>query len=575
LLWSGERVKLVGDTPVVLVDHLGYNTHAPKAAIVAAPPGTPVRSAVLRVGDRSLPLDVSEPEGVDAWGPVAYSRIDLQVDEPGMHELQVQVGDATVTAFVVIASDRLPRVAVADITAAFRAARSSGEIDRKDAHARFYGDGSGVEVDARGGWLDASGDYSKFLSHLTYTRMMSPQQIPLCAWAMFAARDELAWRHPGFVTSQHARLRDEGLFGADFLMRFRSPDGYFYTAIFDALTKDLNERVITAPLQDSVRTQRWQAAFRHGGGLAIAALARASTQDDHGEHPSHEYLDAARQAFDHLEEHNTEYLFDGAESIIDDYCALLAASELVAAGGGERFLDAARGRVERLRGRWVAGPDGIGHLVGDRLGRPYFHAAESGLPAIALVRFATVAPDDPLAPEARALAFAIMAAVAARTDAVSNPFGYPVQLVQDEHADVPRNAFFFPHDNETGYWWQGENANLGSVAVAASLVSDLPECGAELSDRLSVLAADCLAWVGGLNPFDSCMLQGRGRGNVEYLGAYQNSPGAIVNGITSHPSDENGIAFLPEEADNGEEWRWAEQWIPHSAWFLLGVCTAR
>jgi len=569
-------MKPVGEDPIVLVDHLGYNAHAPKAAIVAAVSGTSVRSAVLRMGDRALPLEVCEPERVDGWGPVLYSRIDLsQVDEPGVHELQVRVGDGTVTAPVVITPDRLPRVAVADITAAFRSARSSGEIDRKDAHARFYGDDSGAEVDARGGWLDASGDYSKFLSHLTYTRMMSPQQIPLCAWAMFAARDELARRHPGFVTSQHARLRDEGLFGADFLMRFRSPDGYFYTAIFDALTKDLNERVITAPLQDSVRTQRWQAAFRHGGGLAIAALARASTQDDHGEHASHEYLDAAQQAFDHLEEHNTEYLFDGAESIIDDYCALLAASELVAAGGGERFLDAARGRVERLRGRWVQGSDGIGHLVGDRLGRPYFHAAESGLPAIALVRFATVAPDDPLAPVARALAVAIMAAVAERTDAVPNPFGYPIQLVQDEHSDAPRNAFFFPHDNETGYWWQGENANLGSVAVAASLVSELPECGAELGERLSVLAADCLAWVGGLNPFDSCMLQGRGRGNVEYLGAYQNSPGAIVNGVTSHPSDENDIAFLPEEAGDGEEWRWAEQWIPHSAWFLLAVCTAR
>jgi hypothetical protein len=158
---------------------------------------------------------------------------------------------------------------------------------------------------------------------------------------------------------------------------------------------------------------------------------------------------------------------------------------------------------------------------------------------------------------------------------VPNPFGYPIQLVQDEHSDAPRNAFFFPHDNETGYWWQGENANLGSVAVAASLVSELPECGAELGERLSVLAADCLAWVGGLNPFDSCMLQGRGHGNVEYLGAYQNSPGTIVNGITSHPSDENGIAFLPEEAGDGEEWRWAEQWIPHSAWFLLAVCSAR
>jgi len=156
--------------------------------------------------------------------------------------------------------------------------RSSGEIDRKDRHARFYDDASGREVDARGGWLDASGDFSKFLSHLTYTRMMSPQQIPLCAWALMAARPELERRHPELWRAQGNRLRDEALFGADFLVRFQDPEGFFYTGIFDALTKNLDERVINAPLQDSVRTQRWQAAYRHGGGLAIAVPRRRETR---------------------------------------------------------------------------------------------------------------------------------------------------------------------------------------------------------------------------------------------------------------------------------------------------------
>ncbi|WP_431279533.1 hypothetical protein [Leifsonia poae] len=70
------------------------------------------------------------------------------------------------------------------------------------------------------------------------------------------------------------------------------------------------------------------------------------------------------------------------------------------------------------------------------------------------------------------------------------------------------------------------------------------------------------------------MVQGRGRNNVEYSGVYQNSPGGIVNGITSGWGDENDIAFLPGDAPDGNEWRWAEQWIPHSAWFLLAVCAA-
>lgn len=136
----------------------------------------------------------------------------------------------------------------------------------------------------------------------------------------------------------------------------------------------------------------------------------------------------------------------------------------------------------------------------------------------------------------------------------------------------PRDAFFFPHDNDTGYWWQGENATLGSLAFAALAVADLPACAPEQATRLRRFAADQVHWALGRNPFDVCMLQGRGRNNVEYTPDFPNLPGGIVNGITSHPDDESGIAFLtPDTAEGPDSWRWAEQWIPHSAWFLLAV----
>lgn len=113
------------------------------------------------------------------------------ITEPGTYRVDVAGERGLVRSRpFVVGEHRLQLQTVADLLAYFRAVRSSGEIDRKDRHARFYGDTSGAEVDARGGWLDASGDFSKFLSHLTYTRMMSPQQMPLCAWAMMAARDE-------------------------------------------------------------------------------------------------------------------------------------------------------------------------------------------------------------------------------------------------------------------------------------------------------------------------------------------------------------------------------------------------
>jgi len=604
----------VGATPVVLVNHLGYDTAGPKAAVIASPHGTSVRSArALRVSNGApgvsddaadgdpAELPIGEPQRVDGWRAATYHRVDLgALSEPGTYRVLAEVhGSAGMSTEVlsepfVVDAHRIPSLVVSDVTAYFRSQRSTGEIDRKDAAAHFYDDDSGRTVDARGGWLDASGDYSKFLSHLTYTRMMSPQQIPLCAWALLTAGGELRRAHPGFETSQYPRLRDEGLFGADFLVRFQDPEGYFYTGIFDALTKDLDERVINAPLQDSVRTQRWQAAYRHGGGLAIAALALASTQDASGEFAADVYLDSAVRGFDHLEQHNREYLFDGEESVIDDYCALLAATELASASvhhGADpaRFLVAASARADALAQRLRHDESGAAYLIGDIEGRPYFHAAESGLPVIALLRFADVTDAlqglDVLDREqgdgecrsagaaSRELGLTLIRGTLDRVDAVPNPFGYLRQRVQPTDA-APRDAFFFPHDNETGYWWQGENAGISSVAYAASRASVARGCDEPTRDRLRRLAADLTAWVGGLNPFDSCMVQGRGRNTVEYSGVYQNSPGGIVNGITSGWDDEFDIAFLPDSAPEGNEWRWAEQWIPHSAWFLLAVCAA-
>ena len=100
----------------------------------------------------------------------------------------------------------------------------------------------------------------------------------------------------------------------------------------------------------------------------------------------------------------------------------------------------------------------------------------------------------------------------------------------------------------------------------------------DLAKRLNIYADDQIAWVLGLNPFDTCMLEGAGRHIIDYY--FQNqydfigAPGGIVNGITSGIEDEEGIEFVmnpdehPEIQDN---WRWAEQWLPHASWFLYAV----
>ena len=44
-------------------------------------------------------------------------------------------------------------------------------------------------MDLRGGWCDASGDVSKYFSHLAYANYMSPQQTPMVVWSMANAVD--------------------------------------------------------------------------------------------------------------------------------------------------------------------------------------------------------------------------------------------------------------------------------------------------------------------------------------------------------------------------------------------------
>lgn len=585
----------------VLVSHLGYNSDAPMAAVIAGDePGMTVSTRLIRLSTaEAWDLPAVRTEAVDGWSTGYYARVDLGVDRAeGEYVLEASLGasrdasraallDASRTASLdarspddgestrsapfTIGQELLQGRTLSDVLYYFKSMRSSGEIERKDAAALRWGDDSGVTVDARGGWLDASGDTSKFLSHLTYTPMMSPQQLPFCAWAFLEAREQLATVHPRFNAILAARLRDEALWGADFLVRFRHPDGYFYTGIFDALTKRLEERVVTAPLPECVRTDRYQASYRAGGGLAIAALARASRESEHGDFSQQDYLDAARTAFDDLEKNNLRYLHGLAESITDDYCALLAASELACAEDAPRYTAAAERRAAALMARYTPEADEPGYFVGYEDGRPFFHAAEAGLPVVALLRFAEVLPKSKLAEPARTLALRAMRDVAARSDAVPNPFGYPRQRVKATGSPA-RDSFFFPHDNDTGYWWQGENASIASLAFAAAQCARLPGCDDELRARLLRLASDPLFWVLGQNPFDVGMLQGRGRNNVEYSVEFPNVPGGIVNGITSGLTDESDIGFLPPgTAHHDDSWRWAEQWIPHTAWFVLAM----
>jgi hypothetical protein len=318
----------------------------------------------------------------------------------------------------------------------------------------------------------------------------------------------------------------------------------------------------------------YEASFRAGGGVAIAALALASTMPAAGEIQRSEDLRVAKDAFAFLTAHNRELLNDGIENILDDYCALMAATELYSATHDDAYRRAADARAAKLMARLTTAGTWHDYWRADDGTRPYFHPSDAGLPVISLLEYLDIAPaairPRVLDTVERSLRFELSV-----TAEVNNPFGYARQLVRTQ--GKVRTAFFFPHDTEAAPWWQGDNARLASLAAAARMAEPHYSAKPEFQAALRAYAWDQLHWILGRNPFDASMLMGSGHGYAPYMFfrsyKYTGAPGGIMNGITAGLDSEDGIAFNLGYAVTGkdEDWRWTEQWLPHAAWYLYAV----
>ncbi|MBV8666215.1 MAG: glycoside hydrolase family 9 protein [Burkholderiaceae bacterium] len=448
-----------------------------------------------------------------------------------------------------------------DLVHYLKSQRCTGIFDIADRSRPKYG--SGERADVHGGWYDASGDASKYLSHLSYANFMNPQQTPQVVWNLIDGRARMPQQSVWF----DERMVDEALHGADFLMRMLDPAGYFYMTVFDCWSKDVEQRDICSyTTQQGHKFDTYQAGYRQGGGSAIAALARASSLPRDGEHGRADYLAAAEKAFAHLEAHNAAYLDDGEENIIDDYCALLAAVELYAASGKPEYQKAAEYRAANLLRRQSE----VGWFwANNAKTRSYFHAAEAGLLYIALQRFMEILPDSAVFDACRhGLRRGLQHDLGVTLYVDGNPFRYPRQVVHMP-GRAGRTQFFVPHDNESGYWWQGENARLASIASAALGAARHFSDDAVFCAELGDYALGVFDWIFGCNPFDACMMQGYGRNNPRYEKGFWNAPGGVCNGITSGLENEDDIDFrMPSQSVPIHSWRWSEQWIPHGAWLF-------
>jgi hypothetical protein len=580
----------------VLVDQVGYETTAPKVALISGAENGPAAQFTL-VDDATSKVvfnGTAEAAGhVDRWGDRTYWKADFSAFRtPGHYILRVATADSVVSSCSFqIDDDLLERTTLSNVVFYFKGQRASGDMDRADRYLPLP-DGSGT-VDVHGGWYDATGDYGIHLSHQNLTSYFNPQQVPLVAWTLLASYNTLQARHDDNFSEYERRLLDEGLFGADFLVRLKRPNGSFFESIdgpgpaklakdrkignpnwrTQIKTKVSDSTVRTAPIASGPHA--YEAGYRAGAGMSIAALALASTMPQDGDFTRAQYLQTAEDAFAFLEAHNRELLNDHTENILDDYCALMGATELYRASHKEIYGQAADKRAAHLMARLTASGAFHDYWRADDGTRPFFHPSDAGLPVVSLLRYAETASaanrKQALEAVKRSLQFEL-----ATTHEVNNPFGYARQLVRMGNGQV-RTAFFFPHDTEAAPWWQGEDARLASLAAAARMAASLFADDAAFQSALQSYADDQLHWILGRNPFDSSMLMGSGHGNAPYMFfrsyKYTSAPGAILNGITAASNDEDGIAFNEGFAVTGkdEDWRWTEEWLPHAAWYLYAV----
>ena len=565
--------------PQIHHNHLGYHTKRPKLAVLRAPSGLEVKFELLCQGDIVYQGKAEVAGAVTGWRDWHFYRLDFSdYQQPGPISIQVHCQTSSGQSFKITSNSfqiqphLLFQKTFSDVLNYFKSQRSSGQFDTRDRALPFFSD-TRSPVDLHGGWFDASGDTSKYLSHLAYTNFLSPQQTPMLVWNLARLDHHLEKTNSDLgIENLRQRLRDEAFHGGDFLVRMQDPDGYFYMTIFDGWSKQLEQREVCAYSgARGDKSKNWQAAWRQGGGIAIAALARLARFERGGEYNPKTYLATAEKGYAHLQEHNLKYLDDGKENIIDDYCALLAAVELFRTTGRESYLANARARADKLTQRLSSDQSFSHWWRADDKQRPYFHAAEAGLPVISLLEYCQVEPDANQRARIKACIQKSLEFELDVTNTTNNPFGYARQYVQDLDGNK-RDSFFMPQNNDSGYWWQGENARLASLAAAARMALPIIE-NLELKSQLETYAQDQLNWILGLNPFDLCMLHGHGRNNPGYIDAFPNAAGGICNGITSGYENENDIDFAPENAgkEANTAWRWGEQWLVHGAWYILAI----
>ena len=111
-------------------------------------------------------------------------------------QLKITSGNSLISSYpFIIGKNVLEQATISDVAYYFKGQRSSGLLDQADHHLLLGGKTTDT-IDAHGGWYDATGDYGKHLSHLSFSSYFNPQQISLTVLSLLKTY-ELLNKKPG------------------------------------------------------------------------------------------------------------------------------------------------------------------------------------------------------------------------------------------------------------------------------------------------------------------------------------------------------------------------------------------
>ena len=227
-LLRGQSIKIV-------TNHVGYESNKAKQAIIVSESPATINSFKLvntTTGQTAYSGKAIFTGPVQKWKHWVFWTLDFSAfTNKGTYQLQTVVGNNTITSYpFMVGKNVLEQATLSDVIYYFKGQRSSGLLDQADHHLLLEGRTTDT-VDAHGGWYDATGDYGKHLSHLSFSTYFNPQQISLTVWSLLQTYALLHKKSGTDYRQYNRRLLDEAMYGADYLTRVHPANGSFYRSV--------------------------------------------------------------------------------------------------------------------------------------------------------------------------------------------------------------------------------------------------------------------------------------------------------------------------------------------------------